>query len=238
VSVLRQNVKAIRLLANEAYSRGCLSRRQLEGIVSLKMPTGRGVRAGNWLQIEDVIALMKLPDRNTEVGCRDAAILGLMVGCGLRRAEIARLEWKHYQVRENRRVLVDLLGKGLRVRTVPVPDWVERDIQRWFKYATLETTKMFDLNPISLWYRVKKYAALLGKKKGHEHCANIAPHDLRRTFAKLSRKGGASIEQVSLNLGPSALTTTMKYISNDLELVRGKAASDFIDSTGDLGRIE
>ena len=40
----------------------------------------------------------------------------------------------------------------------------------------------------------------------------IRPHDLRRTFAKLARKGGAALEQIQLSLGHASIRTTEKYL--------------------------
>jgi site-specific recombinase XerD len=67
--------------------------------------------------------LLLAPDENTLKGKRDGAILGLLVGCGLRRAELVSLVVDKIQMREDRWVIPDLVGKGNRVRMVPVPSW-------------------------------------------------------------------------------------------------------------------
>lgn len=46
----------------------------------------------------------------------------------------------------------------------------------------------------------------------------IAPHDLRRTFAKLARKGGAELTQIQLTLGHSSVKITQDYINEDHDL--------------------
>jgi integrase len=46
----------------------------------------------------------------------------------------------------------------------------------------------------------------------------IAPHDLRRTFAKLAHKGSAPIEQIQLSLGHSSLQTTERYLGVNQDL--------------------
>jgi site-specific recombinase XerD len=40
----------------------------------------------------------------------------------------------------------------------------------------------------------------------------IAPHDLRRTFAKLAHKGHAALEQIQLSLGHASIQTTERYL--------------------------
>ena len=51
-------------------------------------------------------------------------MLAVLLGCGLRRSEVAALTLKHIQQRDNRWCIVDLVGKHRRVRTPPVPTWV------------------------------------------------------------------------------------------------------------------
>ena len=57
----------------------------------------------------------------------------------------------------------------------------------------------------SIFETVKKYAAKIG-------VGNIAPHDLRRTFAKLAHKGRAALEQIQLSLGHASIQTTERYL--------------------------
>ena len=52
------------------------------------------------------------PDKETLKGCRDRAVLALLIGCGLRRAELAKLEVHELQQREDHWAIVDLMGKG------------------------------------------------------------------------------------------------------------------------------
>jgi integrase len=89
----------------------------------------RGNRLGNWLTREQAKELLQVPDRSTLKGKRDYAILALLVGCALRRRELAALEISDIQERERRWVIADLRGKGNRIRTVAVPLWVKHGNQ-------------------------------------------------------------------------------------------------------------
>jgi site-specific recombinase XerC len=64
-------------------------------------------------------------------GCRDRAMLALMLGCGLRRGEVADLRFDHLQQREEHWVIADLIGKAAHIRTVRVPDWVKSAVDVW-----------------------------------------------------------------------------------------------------------
>src|SRR5215471_852700 len=96
------------------------------GIRRVKGVKKLGVRLGNWLSATEARALWQCPDAATLKGRRDRAIIAVLLGCGLRRRELAELSFDHLQRRENRWAIVDLVGKGGHVRTVPIPDWVKQ----------------------------------------------------------------------------------------------------------------
>ena len=90
---------------------------------------------GNWLTVEECHAVRAAADVTTLTGCRDRAMLSLLFGCGLRRAELVALELRDLQRREDHWVLVDLIGKGKHIRTVPVPNWVQAAVAAWTTVA-------------------------------------------------------------------------------------------------------
>src|SRR5499425_965963 len=114
---------AVRRLAYEAADCGLLSPELAAGIRRVKGVKKLGVRLGNWLSATDARALWQSPSAETIKGKRDRAIIAVLLGCGLRRRELADLRFNHLQRREDRWAIVDLVGKGGHVRTVPVPDW-------------------------------------------------------------------------------------------------------------------
>src|SRR5882762_5629414 len=70
-------------------------------------------------------------DRQRLKGKRDRALLALLLVCGLRRHEAVALRLDNLQQREEHWAIVDLVGKGGHVRTVPVPDWVRTELDDW-----------------------------------------------------------------------------------------------------------
>ena len=129
-STINQHLSAIRALADECAESGLLDQPTAAAIGRVKGVPIRGVRLGKWLTRDQAEKLLSAPPE-TLMGLRDRAILGLLIGCGLRRDELANLTFEHLQQREGRWVIVDIVGKGRRVRTVPVPGWAKALVDHW-----------------------------------------------------------------------------------------------------------
>jgi len=95
-------MSAIRKLAGEAADNGLLAPALAAGILRVKSAKSRGVRVGNWLSLQQAQILLGTPDVNTIKGLRDRAILAVLLGCGLRRSEVAALTVGHIQQRDGR----------------------------------------------------------------------------------------------------------------------------------------
>jgi site-specific recombinase XerD len=217
-------MSAIRKLAVEASDNGLLAPEMAAGIQRVKSAKTKGVRVGNWLSLEQAQTLLSTPDATTMKGLRDRAILATLLGCGLRRSEVAALTFAHIQQRDGRWCIVDLVGKHSRVRTVPVPAWVKVAIDAWTVAADLETGHVF--RPVNrgdelqgdrmsekvVWQMLIGYAKTAG-------LAGIAPHDCRRTCAKLCRASGGQLEQIQMLLGHASVQTTERYLGTKQDLV-------------------
>jgi integrase len=143
--------------------------------------------------------------------------ISLLLACGLRRHEVAELAIDHVQQREGHWAIVDLSGKGGHVRTVPVPDWVYGELRTWIEAAAIETGKIFrrvssagkpwgdGVTEKLAWHVVKEFAMRTG-------VTNLAPHDLRRSCARLCRAAGGELEQIQFLLGHVSVQTTERYL--------------------------
>ena len=98
-----------------------------------------GFQTGNWLTLEQSQRLLAEPDPETTKGLRDRVLLGLLVGCGLRRGELAGLEFADVAQREGSLAIVDLVGKHGRVRTVPMPSWAKTALDGWASAAGISS---------------------------------------------------------------------------------------------------
>ncbi len=222
-SSINQRLSAIRKLAMEAADNGALDPQVANGIRAVKGASREGRRTGNWLTREEAQSWLGAPDPRTMRGRRDRALLAVLIGCGLRRAEAASLSFDHIQQRDGRWVLLDFIGKRDKVRSVPMPNWAKVAIDEWSKSAEVSEGLIFRavnkgdnvvgsrITPQAIYNIIGGYAEDL-KKKG------VAPHDLRRTFAKLAHKGGAAIDQIQLSLGHESIQTTEEYLGVEQDL--------------------
>jgi integrase len=216
-------MSAIRKLAVEAADNGLLAPELAQGISRVKSVKSTGIRVGNWLSQRQAQALLSAPDI-TVSGLRDRAILAVLLGCGLRRSEVAALTFAHVQQRDGRWCIVDLVGKHGRVRTAPMPAWVKVAIDAWTSAANVGPGHVF--RPVNrggsitgerlgekvVWQMLRRYAADVG-------VPGIAPHDLRRTCAKLCRAAGGELEQIQMLLGHASVQTTERYLGTKQDLV-------------------
>jgi site-specific recombinase XerD len=217
-------ITAVRKLAAEAADNGLLAPELAAGIARVKSAKSMGVRTGNWLSLKQAQALLNAPDITTTKGLRDRAILAVLLGCGLRRSEVAALTFTHVQQRDGRWCIVDLLGKHGRIRTIPMPTWVKVAIDAWAAAAGVTDGAVFRpvnrgdqvqgtaLSEKVVWQLLHGYAAAA--------CVpGIAPHDLRRSCAKMCRAAGGELEQIQLLLGHASVQTTERYLGTKQDLV-------------------
>jgi integrase len=195
----------------------------------VKSPRVRGQVQGRRLTADQAHHLLDAPGTKTIKGLRDSAILGLLLALGLRRSEVCNLTWGHLMELEGHRVIANLQGKHGRIRTLKVPLWLWDLLIDWGEAAGLPmdrpTERIFvpitkdgkvldyreGITPHAIYKLVNHYTRMTGLPP-------VKPHDLRRTAALLSRRGGASIEKVQIMLGHASPQTTSSYIGEVLDL--------------------
>ena len=216
-------MSAIRKLATEAADNGLLDATIANGVKRVQGMPAHGTRAGLWLtksQLQQLLTSPQLTDQNGRADLkayRDRAVLSVLIGAGLRRSEAAAQTVDHIQQRDGRWVIVDMLGKGGHVRSVPIASWVKLAIDEWVELAGITSGHVFQaihkgghlthesITPQAIRDIVKHYGAVIGLPE-------LAAHDLRRSYAKLAHKGGAGVDQIQLSLGHLSLKTTERYL--------------------------
>jgi integrase len=222
-STVNVRLSAVRKLIGEAQRNGIIGAEEAANLAGVPNLSQKGTRVGNWLTRDQAMELLTVPDRSTIKGKRDYVILALLLGCALRRQELASLDVDGIQMREGRWVLPDLRGKGGRVRTVAIPVWVKQGINAWMIAAKIEDGRLLrplsksgklignELGDWAIWSVVEQSA----KEIGIEH---FGAHDLRRTCAKLCRKNGGDLEQIKFLLGHSSIQTTERYLGSEQDI--------------------
>ena len=138
-ATINLRLAAVRRLAYEASDNGLLNPDLAAGIRRVKGAKRLGMRLGNWLTADEGKKLLAVPGSESMRDKRDYAILSLLLGCGLRRAELTGLTLGHLQQRDGHWAIVNLYGKGGHIRTVPVPSWVKVALDRWLTAASTGT---------------------------------------------------------------------------------------------------
>jgi len=233
-STINLRLAAIRKMVRAAADSGLLPRAEAVELASVRNVPAAGIRVGKWLDPEEVSKILAAPDAGKLKGKRDRALLGVLIVCGLRRDELVRLTVEHIQKRSRRWLIVDIQGKGNRVRTVALPAWVKEMVDTWAKASGITAGRIFravhksgavqtSLSTAAVWQIVQGYA-------GKRDLAPLSPHDLRRTCAKLCRAAGGDLEQIQYLLGHESIQTTERYLGGKQELVN--AVNDRIVVSG------
>ena len=216
-ATINLRLAAVRRVAYEAADAGLLSPELAAGIRRVKGVRRLGVRLGNWLTPEQGRRLLTVHPPRTPRELRDHAMLTVLLGCGLRRGELLALQLAWIQQREEHWVIADLVGKGGHVRTVPMPAWVKDAIDAWTTAAGITEGTVFraiskvgrvwgdGMTAKVLWDVVRSSAAAAGINK-------LAPHDLRRTCARLCHLAGGELDQIQFLLGHVSIQTTERYL--------------------------
>jgi integrase/recombinase XerD len=222
-STVNLNLTALRRLASEAADNRLMSSEDAASIARIRGVKRHGLRIGKRLTIQEAEKLMDTPDPATLKGKRDRAILAILIGCGLRRDEIARLRIEHIEQREGRWMITDMLGKGGRIRSIPMPVFAKAALDTWLQAAELRSGRVFravnkggsisgkSISGQAVFEMVTQYSA-------QSRLNDVTPHDLRRTFARLAHNGKSSLEQIQLSLGHHQIATTTAYVGIQQDL--------------------
>jgi site-specific recombinase XerD len=142
------------------------------------------------------------------------------------------LELDEIQMRQGHWAVVDLIGKGGHIRTVPIPQWVKAALDQW------------TAQPGSREGRIFRAVARMGKVWGRGISQNVVWYVVRtcceraglgahctarpaRTCAKLCHDRGGELEQIQFLLGHASVQTTERYLGCKQNL--GHPVNDLFD---------
>lgn len=176
------------------------------------------------LSLEEVDQFLGAIDRNTPLGLRDAAMVEMMYGAGLRVSELVNLTIPQLKLSEG---FVWVTGKGNKQRIVPLGepavqaarDYLEQARPIWLKgRSTAEVFLNRSGDPISrqgFWQLIKRYALKAGITQ------RLSPHGLRHSFATHLLERGADLAILQTMLGHADISTTQIYTHVSQARLRG-----------------
>lgn len=231
---INKKLSALRTFFQAQMTLGHISVEVYQAVKNVPNIKVQGRKYGRRLNLETAKELINTPDKTTLLGKRDRVVLGLLLGCGLRRSEVVKVTWDQLYFTGTTWIIRDLVGKHNRTRSVAIPDWVIRLLNEYvpnWQYAFKREGKIV----VSFFNGTKRNRgsmstqAVLDIVKTHAHKIGIevTAHDLRRTYAALAREFGGveAMTTIQQQLGHSSIQVTEMYIGEELNF--DKAASLF-----------
>lgn len=221
-STVNLQLSAIKKLADEAASNGWLDAVTAYSISKVKGLPIRRTRTGRWLTVEQARELLSVTHADTLIGLRDRALLWLLVGCGLRISEALAVTVEQIEERQGRIVLRDVVGKGNRVRVVPVPTNGYAALYEYLTRAGITSGCILrNVNYMGVAHGSRMTRS--GATQRVYVCAKAAGiklscHDLRRTFGGLAKRGGAPVSEIQRSYGHASSDTTDRYLGDVIDL--------------------
>lgn len=226
-------LSAIKSVALNAWRNKQIDLDQFQRIKSLKQRRIFRAPSGRAISPEESSSLIRSLNKNSLRTIRNRAIFFLMLGCGLRRAEVCDLKLKQVSIKNKS---AKIIGKGNKERTIYFPTAVLEVLKNWLDARSLNKEEIdagfvfgridnrqrlhldIPLDPSSITRIVEKLVSETDNLEGR-----LTPHDLRRTFATRLISKNVDIVEVQKLMGHASVATTGNYVRNDEENLR-KAA--------------
>ena len=222
-SSINVRLSAIRKLAAEAADNGLLAPEVAAAVSRVKGAKRHGVRAGNWLTLDQTERLLDLPTRKPP---RASAIARCSPSWSA--AVCAGRNWPGSGSRTSSSATAagaswTWPGRETASARFRCQAWAKAAVDDWLAVAgfaeglVLGAVNKGDritgqgMSAQSIYEVVEAYGNELGR-------ASLAPHDVRRTFAKLAHKGRAPLEQIQIALGHASIQTTERYLGVEQNL--------------------
>ena len=211
--------ETLELMSADDYRRAA----KVKSVKVETLPRGRALAEG------ELTALMRVCGNDTRaIGARDAALIAVLYGAGLRRSEIVKLDLADYE--PDRGALTIRGGKGGKDRltyvgsTEALDDWLDvRGDEAGPLFCPVKKGRVGQ--PVAGQRLTEQAILYILKKRAKEAgVANFSPHDLRRTFVSDLLDAGADIATVQKLAGHAQVTTTARYDRRG-EAAKHKAAS-------------
>jgi len=208
-------LSALKGVAKEAWMLRLMDVESFQHIRAVRNLRGSRLPSGRALPPEEICALFAVCEADRScLGPRDAAMLAVILGCGLRRSEAVGLDLRDVVTHDR---ALRVLGKGNKERLAYVPAGAWQRLQFWIDEVRGET-------PGPLFTRIRRFGDvtlnrltdqavyhILQVRQGQAGISKCSPHDLRRTFATAMLDNGEDLITVKDAMGHASVTTTQQY---------------------------
>lgn len=209
-STVNRMLSALRGTLRAAWRLGLMTAEEYQLAASVESISGETVPAGRHVPPGELLALLATCGQN-KLGIRDAAVISLLYGLGLRRAEVVLLDLADYKEAEGHLVVS---GKGNKERMVPVTGGTSEALTDWLTVRGLQSGPLFvgvgNRNQGGRLTTQAIYNMLRTRVKEAQITA-LSPHDFRRTFVGELLDAGADIVTVQKLVGHADPATTARY---------------------------
>jgi integrase len=214
-ATVNRMLSALRGVLKNAWRLGQLDADTYRRAVDIANVRAKTLPRGRSLEQEELRKLFAVcAEDPSPAGERDAALLAVLYGCGLRRAEACGLDVADYDREE--RILTVRRGKGRRERVVYLTDSVRRHLDAWLEARSCEPGPIFC--PVSSAGRVRvsrmrgeTIGYILRRRQEAAGLKGFSAHDLRRGFITGLLEAGVDIFTVQKLAGHADAVTTARY---------------------------
>ncbi len=206
---------AVGRVLKEAWKLGQMSAEDYHRAIAIERRTGQRLLKGRALSAGEIVAILNVCCQDESVkGCRDAALIAVLYGAGVRRREVVALELENWNSVDY--CLTVRRGKGDKDRTTYLDDGAAAALLAWLAVRGEHKGTIF--HPLRkgglIEMRSMSDQAVLDilQERGLEaQVADFSPHDFRRTFISNLLDAGADISTVQKLAGHASPVTTARY---------------------------
>ncbi|MBC3301031.1 Site-specific recombinase XerD [Pseudomonas cedrina] len=184
-------VNAVRGVMNEAWRMNLISQEHLLRMRTVKAASGTRLSQGRNLRRSLIREMMEVCAADPRPqGLRDAAVIGILYGSGMRKSESVNLDLAQLNFEERS---LRVIGKGNKELIKYAPDWAFAKLQAWLAFRR-EQLKEGEQDDSFLFNRIRRGSHItreritkhaiyyIARQRGEQVGVKIMPHDFRRSF--------------------------------------------------------
>lgn len=213
-ATVNKMLSALRGVLKQTWRLGLIDADAYRRAAAVENLRASNLLSGRALTVEEIASLFETCSADpTPKGARDAAILAVLYGCGLRRGELARLDLDEFDS-DGSSILVQ--GKRGKQRTVYLTDGGREHVQAWLEHrgeapgALFCPVRQTGEIPITRM-RGESLAYILRRRQEQAGIEPFSPHDLRRSTVTHLLDAGVDVFTVQKLAGHADASTTARY---------------------------